>query len=308
MIRLGCCAFNFALDLEDALRLVRYLGFRYVDVGATGPTAQVNPVEAARHPKRFGAEVRELATRYELALCELFACSMLVDGRTVDTNHPDRRVRRRLLRQFRGLCQFAAEAGFESVMGVPGKLQASLGESGSWDVTAETLSKMITIAREYGVGFNVEPSSNSILHQPETALHMARQIPGLTFTLDYAHFVGQGFSHRDITPLQTFARHVHAKQAKSGYMKCPFHEGEIDFGIIVRELQARKWEGVIATECIGRLDRESPLRRPIYQSILASGQALIPDPSLISHPLFQTLVLAQEIERVLSATQQDQGT
>jgi hypothetical protein len=129
MIELGCCAFIFGWrSIEDGLRLVADLGFRRADVSAAdiGEKAQVDQQEAAANPSRLGRQARELTARYELVLDELFVCPVFVDGQRVEVNDPDEAKRKTLLSNFDGLCAYAAEAGFQSIMGVPGVPQETL--------------------------------------------------------------------------------------------------------------------------------------------------------------------------------------
>ena len=278
MIELGCCAFNFrGLSLEDALQLVRHLGFRNVDLGASGPDAQVNQEAAAARPARVGGELRTLIKRQGLVPVELFCCTIYVDGEPVDANHPDPHLRKRLLARYRGLCQCAAEAGFQSVMGVPGRPQPELNPQAAWDAAAETLSEMVEIAGKCGLAFNVEPGSSSILHTPQAAERMAQEVPGLGYTLDYAHFYGQSIPQQEVVPLHAYTRHMHAKPARPGVAKCLVHEGEIDFESILQDLQQRAWAGTISMECIYDVNA----------------------PSLTAHPAFQSVLLAHQIERIL---------
>jgi sugar phosphate isomerase/epimerase len=278
MIELGCCAFNFqGLALQDALRLTRQIGFRNVDVGASGPQAQINQEAAATRPARVGGELRTLIKRNGLTPVELFCCAVHVNGEPVDPNHPDARLRQQMLQRFRGLCQCAAEAGFQSIMGLPGRRQAELNPRAAWKASAETLAEMAVLAERYGLAFNVEPSGDSILRTPEAALRMAQEVPRLGYTLDYAHFVGQSIPAREVFPLHAHTRHMHAKPARPGVAKCLVHEAEVDWEGILQDLHGRGWSGVISIECI-------------YD---------VRAPTLTRHPAVQSALLAHQLERIL---------
>jgi sugar phosphate isomerase/epimerase len=302
MIRLGCCAFSFGwLSLHKSLELSKSLGFTCVDVGASGLSSHVNQQVAAAEPTRTGRMLREAAGRYELELSELFVCSVVVNGRGVDTNSPDEKLRGQALEQFRRICACAAEAGFRSVMGVPGRPQEGLGEQGSWDVAADMLAKMVAIARDAGVGFNVEPHVGSVVETPQGALRMAREVPGLRYTLDYAHFTCLGIPQEEVAPLHEFAGHMHGKQARPGFLKCRMEEGEIDFEAIFRDLIRRDWDGVVTMECIGSLSEDYPERGPLFRNVTDTWQPDAPAPGRTSHPVVQTVLLASELDRILQA-------
>jgi sugar phosphate isomerase/epimerase len=298
MIQLGCCVFSFGLGLEESLRLAGYLGFRAVDVGASGPTAQVNQEAAANNPSEHAKAIRELSDRYGLAMSELFATAIHVDGKPIQVTDTAPGARARLLARFRGLCQYAAEAGFKSVMGGAGRVQEALGPQGSWDAAAETMTHMVAVAREYGLLFTVEPSTGSLLDPPAAAIRMAQQVSGLYYTLDYAHYTGQGIPQSEIMPLNAYAGHFHGKAGAPGLLKAFAHHNTIDFRAIIDDLEARQWNGVIAIECIGRPPDDPTVSHPVYTEL--SPEGLLPQvPGIISHPLFQVLDLGTELEKLL---------
>jgi sugar phosphate isomerase/epimerase len=182
-----------------------------------------------------------------------------------------------MLQRFRALCQCAAEAGFQSIMGVPGRPQTELTPRAAWDTAAETLAEMAAIADICGLACNVEPSSNSILNTPEAALRMAQQVPRLGYTLDYAHFYGQSIPAHEVMLLHAHVRHMHAKPARLGVAKCLVHQGEVDWTAIVEDLRRREWDGVVSMECIYDVNA----------------------PTLTAHPAFQSVLLAHQLERIL---------
>lgn len=299
MIKLGLCTFDFGwLPLEEALAFARALGFERVDVGASGPTAQIDQVHAAKEPAAVGAWVRQAAGAQGLELNEFFACRMHPGGENVSTNDPDPAVRRAILRHYRGLCQCAAEAGCDSLMGVPGDIQPDVDPEASWAASAEVLSGMVAIAGEYGIVPNVEPHRGSILETPEAALRMAREVDGLCYTLDYAHFEGQGIAQARVAVLHPHVRHMHAKPARPGWSKGTWHENTIDFAAILADVALQGHDVVISVETIGRYDEA--LGRPVYQPMPPSGVAATLPPGLLGHPAAQTMVVAYEIEQILS--------
>jgi sugar phosphate isomerase/epimerase len=226
-----------------------------VDVSAAdiGPGAHVDQEEAAARPEECGRRVRELAQANELELEELFVCPVFVDGRRVEVSHPDAEVRARLLERFDGICAFARAAGFRSVMGVPGTPQPGISLAEAWSNATGTLRAMVRIAADHGVRLNVEPHTRSLIEQPADALALAGEVPGLTFTLDYSHFVSRGIPEEDVYPLHARTAHMHARQARPGSGGCAVEEGTIAYEKLIEELQSRSWDGVIAMELFGKV-------------------------------------------------------
>jgi sugar phosphate isomerase/epimerase len=270
MIQVGCCSFVFGrLDLEESLRLCRTVGFRHVDVSAAdiGPGAHVDQQEAAADPEGQASRVRGLADRYGLELEEVFLCPVFVDGKRVEVSHPDAGVRSALLENFRKLCAFTSSAGFKSIMAVPGTPQDGISDEQAWAHAAETLREMASIATDYGVRLSVEPHAGSLIHQPAAALRMAAEVPGLAYTLDYAHYIPAGIPQEDAYPLHEVAGHLHARQANAGSGGCSLEKGTIDFAGIVQDLRARQWDGVIAMEFFGGVNGKAWPEHAVIQNV-----------------------------------------
>jgi sugar phosphate isomerase/epimerase len=250
MIRLGCCTFVLGRGLEDSLRLARDLGFQHVDVSASriGPAAQVDQDQAVLYPDRLAATTRELLARYGLSPDELFNTRLFVNGKQAEINDPDPSVRAAMLPRFQRLCAFAVQAGFKSIMGVPGTPQPAWGPERAWQTSVEMLRAMCKIARVEGIRFNVEPHTGSILETPSAALAMTRAVPELAYTLDYSHFVSLGYPESEVAPLHAHAAHVHARQASKDHLYATMADGSIDFASIISALRQAEWDGTIAVE------------------------------------------------------------
>jgi sugar phosphate isomerase/epimerase len=227
----------------------------------------VDQQEAAAHPAALGQIARQTAARYELTLEELFICPVFVDGQRVEVNDPDEAKRKTLLTNFANLCAYAAEAGFRSIMGVPGVAQETLKPEEAWEISVEMLTKMVQIASDHGVRLNVEPHTGSIIQDPQLALKLAQEVPGLTYTLDYSHFISLGYKEKEVMPLHVYTWHMHARQAKPGAGGCAVAEGTIDFAVVVRQLMAEGWDGVIAMEYLA-----DPAHNGVFQNLLLAYQ------------------------------------
>jgi sugar phosphate isomerase/epimerase len=285
MIRIGCCSFIFGgMGLEDSLRLCSLLGFRSVDVSAAdiGPKAHVDQQEAAAKPEEQARRVRALADKYELELEEVFLCPVFVEGKRVEVSHPDAAVRASLLDRFRRLIVFAETAGFRSLMAVPGTPQKNLSPEQAWANACGTLREMVKIAADRGVRLNVEPHTGSLIEQPQAALRMAEETPGLTFTLDYAHFAARAIPQEQVYPLHRYTRHMHARQAKAGAGGCAVTEGTIRFEAILAQLRAADWDGVIAMEYFGGVGAKPWEEHAVIQNAALAHQlaSLSPRPGL----------------------------
>ena len=278
MIEIGCCTFNFiGMGNEEGMRLVKNMGFKYTDIEATSSKAQINQLEAAAEPERVGAELRDLAASLELTLAEFFIVDLEIDDERVAPNHPDAGLRTQALEQLRRLCRCAEVAGCRSVMLVPGSPPEGAEFEAEWDGSVATLRQMVPIARDHGLRLNVEPHSGSIATSPELAARLPREVEGLTYVLDYAHFINQGFPQEEVYPLHEFTSHMHAKPAGVG--RRLVHNMALDLRAIVEQLTARDWNGIISCECMARV-------------------ADVPD--LVHHPAIQNALMAHNLELILA--------
>ena len=75
-------------------------------------------------------------------------------------------------------------------------------------------------------------------------------VPGLGFTLDYAHFTRAGFSDSRIEPLAARATHFHARCACKNRLQSSFKKNTIDFDRATRALNGHQFAGWIALEYV----------------------------------------------------------
>lgn len=285
MLHLGCCSQNFrGLGLDECVRLTAGMGFKYVNIGAYSDSFPVSPLDILKNPAKTGRNIKDVCRRYDVTPVEFFICSVVLeDGTRVQPNDGDEVRRRRMIEAFRRVCECAAEAGLVHIMGVPGEVAANGSEDHGMAVSLDTLPRMLEISRDAGVGFTIEPHTGSILTSPDAVLGMISKLPGIGLSLDYSHFIGAGFRPEDLIPLHARAAHIHAKPARGGVPKCLFHEGEDYFRVMLKNLLDRRWDGVMAMECM-------------YP---------VPSPGLLEHPAFQSLLLAGHIENLLRKLKAD---
>jgi hypothetical protein len=91
-IEIGGCSFSFGpKPLEEALHMLKDLGFDIVDVGVCPGNTQIDPVQAAKSPEdaalKLNTALGKLGMRPE-------ECFVLDFGNPV--NHPDETVRRNI--------------------------------------------------------------------------------------------------------------------------------------------------------------------------------------------------------------------
>lgn len=246
MIELGCHSDNFGIGNPDEMfSFIKKLGFTHIDVATRSIIPQCDIVAA---PNEKAQWIKDLATKHELKLSELFLGAVSVDGKNVSPSSAIAPGNNAMYDLFEKICRFAAKAGFTSVMGSAGIEIDGLGWQRSFDNAAATLTRMCDIAESNGVFLNIEPSRLSLLNTPKAALKMISNVPKLRYTLDFLHYEISGIPQRESMALLPYTRHMHARQACAGWGKCPVEFGEIDYESIVKRLHGMNWSGVITME------------------------------------------------------------
>ncbi|MFP4580263.1 MAG: sugar phosphate isomerase/epimerase family protein [Candidatus Sumerlaeia bacterium] len=270
---IGACAFCYkGWSLEQALQVLPGMGFDHISVGANHAGGQINPIEAAANPKENAKAVKELALQYLVEWVELFLCPLTIkEGLSVEPNEPDDTLRAKMIEHFKGIAEFAASAGFQNIMSVPGNPQEGMDEKKQYDLSVDSLNQMVAIARDAGVVLTIEPHRWSILQEVDDVKRMLADVPGLKLTMDYAHFVGKGVAEEALFDLHDATQHLHARPAHSTAFSCPYDENTIDFAAIIADLKKRGWQGMISTECFGDPATDDQLAHPAMQNLLMAA-------------------------------------
>ncbi|MDA2930924.1 sugar phosphate isomerase/epimerase, partial [Acidobacteria bacterium AH-259-O06] len=233
-------------SLEEAADIVAGFGFKVMDLGVcSNENAQVDPRRAAEDPVESAEYVLRVLEPWEFQLNE---CFVLDFGEPI--NHPDPMIRRSTRRLFPGLVKFAQRVGCRSIMLIPGTLHPDLGREQSFALAAQELAELSRVASDEGIFLNIEACEPSVAQGPEDAGRLCEEVPGLGLTLDYSHFIDQGYSQLEIETLHRYARHFHIRQAAPGKRVETVAKGTIDFERVVRLLREEEYGGVLSVEYV----------------------------------------------------------
>jgi sugar phosphate isomerase/epimerase len=112
------------------------------------------------------------------------------------------------------------------------------------------LGRRTEAARARGVRCSFEPTIGSVCGDPADVLRVLELAPGLELTLDYTHFVAQGYDESAIEPLVPYARHFHARGAAAGRLQMPLTKSTIDYERALDALAANDYAGFVTVEYI----------------------------------------------------------
>jgi sugar phosphate isomerase/epimerase len=116
--------------------------------------------------------------------------------------------------------------------------------------SADELTWRAEEAQRAGIVYSVECHLESIAPSPATARQLIEMSPGLSLTLDYTHFIQQGYSQDVCESLVPYARHFHARAAAAGRLQAPMKANVIDFARALRALEQAGYHGYIGVEYV----------------------------------------------------------
>ena len=249
-IKLSCTDFSFPLLAHDqALAVIALLGLRGADIGLFAGHGHLKPSGELKRPAANGAKLKRRLAAHGLQAADIF---LQIHAGFVELaiNHPETRRRYVARDQFLRCLEYANAAGADHVTILPGVVFPGLPRAYSVARCAEELNWRVAQAKAAKLQLAVEPHVGSLTDTPERALDLVQRVPGLGFTLDYAHFTRAGIADARIEPLTPFATHLHARTARRGRLQAPLKENTINFRQVVAALARQKFNGWIALEYV----------------------------------------------------------
>jgi sugar phosphate isomerase/epimerase len=165
-------------------------------------------------------------------------------------NDPDPEVRADNKEQIKRLAEFCHAAGILSILVLPGMLLPGQSAADGRALSAEALNEYAQICQEASIRLFIEPHVKCSFESPKMAAWLAQQVPDAKITLDYSHFICQGYTQPEVDTLIPYTGHVHLRQAKSGLLQSKLEDGTINFSLVVDELRSVGYEGYWCVEYV----------------------------------------------------------
>jgi sugar phosphate isomerase/epimerase len=249
-LNLSCTDFSFPrLDHDRALAVIALLGLRGADIGLFEGHGHLKPCQELAKPTRNGGVLKRRLAAHGLKAADIFLQSHESFAEYA-INHPDAKRREFTREQFVRVLDYARAAGSAHVTVLPGITFAGESRGASLLRSAAELEWRVGQAKAVELQLAVEPHVGSIINTPERSQELARRVPGLGLTLDYAHFTRAGIADARIEPLTPLATHLHARAARRGRLQSSLKENTVDFPRLVNALAKRKFTGWMALEYV----------------------------------------------------------
>jgi len=232
MLELSCADYTFPLlGRQEALLLLRLLDFDFVDIGLFARNPNFLPSDLIASPRQFINGVRSDLEVAALRPGNVFL-QIGVDPTQDSANDPDANVRSRARDTFSRALELCSALQCTHITGLPGVPHADP----TWDLAlaAEEAGWRLATSAGAGVTYSIEPHLGSICCDTRATHALLSQVPGLTLTLDYGHFIFQGESNDAIHTLLPHASHMHLRGAAPGRLQTPVADSTIDLQHILR--------------------------------------------------------------------------
>ena len=240
---LACSTSAFRTPLDEALALVREMGFTNVDLICIPGWDHVQPRELAEDAAGVSEAVAALLEQDGLTPV---ACNV---GLSALYNR-DAEVAAQRLRETRGVAQLMSRLGVGIASFYPGyKVDADQWEDAfaAWQLTWQ---EMAAVAAESGLEFVVELHKDTVLEALPQCARLFDALPDVRIAYDPSHFVMQGIDLRETMPLVERASHVHLRDAATDKMYEHTGEGNVDFDWVLGALADVGYAGHVSIECL----------------------------------------------------------
>ncbi len=229
-------------SLRESVEIWRALGVYVIDLMAV-PGFLVDSSNIIKEPDREAAAIRALGTPIANLI---FGFGANFSDRAL--NHEDREVRLRNAKEFKAVVEFCRLAAIPSVTVLPGVEQLGWSREKSVAIAAEVLNELAAASSEKGIALLFEPHVQSLFESPADTLSFVQANPKLKLTLDYSHFIYNGYTQHEIDCLAPYAGHVHLRQGAPQVLQARWNEGVIDFREVVRTLRRVNYPGYYGLE------------------------------------------------------------
>jgi sugar phosphate isomerase/epimerase len=246
MLELSCADYTFPLlGRREALAVIRLLQFDFLDLGLFERNPNYPPSALNAAPRQFIDGVRSDLEAAALGPADVFLQTGL-NPEQASANDPDEKVRSAGRDTFYRALELCTAIQCNHITGLPGVAHGD--QIADLARAAEEACWRVETGAKAGIIYSIEPHVGSICGDTRSTHTLLAQVPGLTLTLDYGHFIVQGESNAAIHTLLPYASHIHLRGAAPGRLQTPAAESTIDISHILRN--CANYSGKFALEYV----------------------------------------------------------
>ena len=250
MFKFSCADFTFpVLERSAALRLVKLLGFDYVDIGLFARSTHFSPLDLQANPLSYTTQVLRDLDDAGLRTSDVFV-QIGVDPSERAANDPSSSIRIKNRELFSCALKFCVAVRCNHLTGLPGVFHAAVPRETDLELATEEAEWRMTECDSAGIRYAIEPHVGSICADVESTRAFLPRVEGLTLTLDYGHFVMTGESSARVHDLLPFASHVHVRGGAPERLQTSVDENAIDFVGMLTGLTQLGFDGFLALEYV----------------------------------------------------------
>lgn len=249
-MKLACGDHTFPmLDHDVTLDLIAGMGFEGFDLALQGNRSHIRPENIRHDLAGAAADISTRVAARGLTLSDVFVIPWTSFDRYAP-NHPDADEAAASRALFEDMFILAQMLEAPGITMVPGVDFASLGHDASLEKAAEELLWRAQRCAAAGMRFSVECHIGSVAGTPDDALRLVELAPQLRLTLDYTHFIAQGFEQADVDRLVPHAGHVQVRGGRPGRGQCSLAENTIDYEAVIDRLADAGYDDYVTVEYV----------------------------------------------------------
>ena len=249
-LKYSCADFTFPLlTHKSALQIIKLLGISAVDLGVFEDRAHLYPSIIAKNPIKEGKKLNKILNEIDLIASDVFLQTG-ADPSVAAANTPNPEVKANNRYIFHKMLEFTNTLKCKHLTGLPGVLHDNENFEDDWKRACEEAEWRTETAKSNGITYSIEPHVGSILPDVETTMKFINDVPDITLTLDYGHFIYQGEKSRSVHKLIPHATHFHARGGASGQLQTTIKDSEINFSDIASRLKTAKYNGYVCMEYV----------------------------------------------------------
>ncbi len=240
-MKIACSTSAFKIPLNDALKQISEMGFKYVDIIA---------IPAWNH-----LSFEKMQDDYDTYLAEIKSALKINNLTPIATNfavaHPhtrDKETNLKRINDVKALVKFMKDLGIQKGSFYPGYKN----EEKDWDDVLEdsvlSFKEIIEIGKEQGISLAPELHTGTPFETIEQIEKLFDRMPELEIVYDASQFAIKGIDLRDTEFILQKAIHVHLRDANKDQLQSHFGAGNVDFNWILEALQKQNYQGDISIE------------------------------------------------------------